>query len=109
MAQALPIITLAIQHEQMNDQEEQNRRQIDEKNIINEQKQKEQKEQIRRNLATRRARQYADGYTGRTYQGQLGRINKSIKKPLYNRVGSGGNTLNRINLFAKTLKQMGIE
>lgn len=109
MAQALPIITLAIQYEQMDRQENRQEEQIKEHNILKEQKYKKQKEEIKRNLATRRARQYSDGYTGRTYNKQLGRMNKFIKQPFYNRAGSGGNILNRINLFTKALKKIGIK
>ncbi len=106
MAEVLPMITFAFQYDEMDRQEDRNNREIRKQNILNKKKYEEQKQEVRRNLAFRRARQYADGYTGRTYNRQLGRINKFIKQPFYNRAGSGGNILNRINLFAKTIKKM---
>ena len=70
------------------------------------QRKQEENKKIEREQASRRAKKYAGGYSGSTYNQQMENIRKRNTSAPSQRIYSGGGNSNRINLFKTVLDKM---
>lgn len=100
MAEVAGIMTTIANLEKMNEQEAITHKQEQQKK----QKMEQEKKRI---LASNRARQYASGISGRSPENVRHDIKTRYDHAIGNVAGAGGNTLGRINLLAKSVRDWG--